>query len=41
MISGHAIAHHLCTEDSRQYVSFASGDSTAEPNGLQSCLASQ
>ena len=40
MFSGHAIPHHLYTDDSRLYVSFASGDFPAAVNGLQSCLAS-
>ena len=40
MISGHAIPHHLCSDDSQLYVSFASGDSAVALNGLQSCLAS-
>ena len=40
MISGHAIPHHLYADDSQLYVSFASGDSAAALNGLQSCLAS-
>ena len=40
MISGHAIPHRLYADDSHPYVSFASGDSTAALNGLQSCLAS-
>ena len=40
MIFEHAIPHHLYADDSQQYVSFASGDSAAELNGLQSCLAS-
>ena len=37
-ISGHAIPHHLYADDSQLYVSFASGDSAAALNGLQSCL---
>ena len=40
MNSGHAIPHHLYADDSQLYVSFASGDSVAALNGLQSCLAS-
>ena len=36
----HAIPHHLYADDSQLYVSFASGDSAAALNGLQSCLAS-
>ena len=40
MISGHAIPHHLYADESQLYVSFASGDSAAALNGLQSCLAS-
>ena len=40
MIFEHAIPHHLYTDDSQLYVSFASGDSAAALNGLQSCLAS-
>ena len=40
MISGHVIPHHLYADDSQLYVSFASEDSAAAPNGLQSCLAS-
>ena len=40
MICEHAIPHHLSADDSQLYVSFASGDSTAALNGLQSCLAS-
>ena len=40
MIFEHAIPHHLYADDSRLYVSFASGDSAAALNGLQSCLAS-
>ena len=32
--------HHLYADDSQLYVSFASGDSAAALNGLQSCLAS-
>ena len=40
MISGHSIPPHLYADDSQLYVSFASGDSTAALNGLQSCLAS-
>ena len=38
MICGHAIPHHLYADDSQLYVSFASGDSAAALNGLQSCL---
>ena len=40
MISGHTLPHHLYDEDSQLHVSFASEDSTAALNGLQSCLAS-
>ena len=40
MISGHPIPHHLYADDSQPYVSFASCDSAAALNGLQSCLAS-
>ena len=40
MISRHAIPHHLYADDSQLCVSFASGDSAAALNGLQSCLAS-
>ena len=40
MICEHAIPHHLYADDSQLYVSFASGDSAAALNGLQSCLAS-
>ena len=40
MICEHAIPHHLYADNSQLYVSFASGDSAAAPNGLQSCLAS-
>ena len=36
----HTIPHHLYADDSQLYVSFASGDSAAALNGLQSCLAS-
>ena len=36
----HAIPHHLYAADSQLYVFFASGDSAAALNGLQSCLAS-
>ena len=39
MVSEHAIHHHLYADDSQLYVSFASGDSAAALNGLQSCLA--
>ena len=35
-----AIPHHLYAHDSQLYVSFASGDSAAALNSLQSCLAS-
>ena len=40
MIFEHAIPHHLYADDIQLYVSFASGDSAAALNGLQSCLAS-
>ena len=40
MISKHAISHHLYADDIQLYVSFASGDSAAPLNGLQSRLAS-
>ena len=40
LICEHAIPHHLYADDSQLYVSFASGDSAAALNGLQSCLAS-
>ena len=40
MISGHAIPHHLYTNGSQLYVSFASGDSAAALSSLQSCLTS-
>ena len=40
MIPGPAIPHHLYAHDSQLFVSFASGDSAAALNGLQSCLAS-
>ena len=40
MIFEHAIPHHLYADDIQLYVSFASGDSVAALNGLQSCLAS-
>ena len=40
IISGHAIPHHLYSDDSQLYVSFAAGDSAAALNGLQSCLVS-
>ena len=40
MIFEHAIPHHLYVDNSRLYVCFASGDSAAALNGLQSCLAS-
>ena len=40
MICEHAVLHHLYADDSQLYVSFASGDSAAALNGLQSCLAS-
>ena len=39
MIFEHAIPHYLYADDSQLYVSFASGDSSAALNGLQSCLA--
>ena len=40
MIFEHAIPHHLYADDSQLYVSFASWDSAAALNGLQSYLAS-
>ena len=40
MTCEYAIPHHLYADDSQLYVSFASGDSAAALNGLQSCLAS-
>ena len=40
MISGQAIPHHLYDDNSRLYVSFASGDYAAALKGLQSYLAS-
>ena len=40
LVSGHAIPHHLYADNSQLYVSVSSGDSAAELNGLQSCLAS-
>ena len=40
MICEHAIPHHLYADDSQLYVSFASEDSAAALNGLQSFLAS-
>ena len=40
MISEHDIPHHLHDDVSQLYVSFASGDSAAVLNGLQSYLAS-
>ena len=40
MIFEHAIPHHLYSDDSQLYVSFASGDSAAASNDLQSCMAS-
>ena len=40
MICEHAISHHLYADDSQLYVSFASGNSAAALNGLQSCLDS-
>ena len=40
MICENAIPHHLYADDSQLYVSFASGDSAAALNGLQSCLVS-
>ena len=40
MICEHTIPRHLYAGDSQLYVSFASGDSAAALNGLQSCLAS-
>ena len=40
MISGHGILHHLYVDNSQLYVSFASGNSSAALNGLQSYLAS-
>ena len=38
MIFEHTIPQHLYADDSHLYVSFASGDSAAALNGLQSCL---
>ena len=40
MIFEHATPHHRYADDSQLYVSFASWDSAAALNGLQSCLAS-
>ena len=40
IICEHAVPHHLYADDSQLYVFFASGDSAAALNGLQSCLAS-
>ena len=40
MIFEHATPHHLYADSSQLYVFFASGDSAAALNGLQSCLAS-
>ena len=40
MIFEHTIPHHIYADDSQLYVYFASGDSAATLNGLQSCLAS-
>ena len=40
MIFEHAIPHHLYADDSQLYVSFATGESAAALNDLQSCLAS-
>ena len=40
MISEHAIPHQLYADDSQLYVSFASGNSAAALNDLQSCLVS-
>ena len=40
VISGYSIPHRLYSHDSKLYVSFASADSAATLNGLQSCLAS-
>ena len=40
MIPGHAFPHHLFVDDSQLYVSFASVNSAATLNGLQSSLAS-
>ena len=40
MISGQAIPHHLYADDSQLYISFASEDSAAALNGLQTCLVS-
>ena len=39
MICEYAIPHHLYADDSQLYITFASGDSAAALNGLQSCLA--
>ena len=39
MISGQAIPHHHYADGKKLCVSFASGDSAAALNGLQSCLA--
>ena len=40
MFFEHAISHHLYADDSQLYASFASRDSAAALDGLQSCLAS-
>ena len=40
MISRHTVPRHLYADDSQLYVSFASGDSSAALDGLQSLLAS-
>ena len=40
MIFEYAIPHRLYVDDNHLYVSFASGESAAALNGLQSCLAS-
>ena len=40
MIFEYAIPHRVYVDDSQLYVSFASGESAAAVNGLQSCLAS-
>ena len=40
LISGHAIPHQLCADDSQLYISFSSDHCAAPLNGVQSCLAS-